>query len=144
VEYAEPLLLVVPATLLDARTATENVVKLCGRFDCEDRALYGTAVMEWLVNVVKHSYGQAADREITIRARAGPDAIELMIEDTGTGMAPWKFDAAPIDVVFDEADVASLPESGMGLTIIKAVMDSVSYQTSHGVNRLTAVRRWKR
>ena len=140
----EPLHLVVPATLLDARAATERVVNLCGRFDAEDRARYGTAVMEWLVNVVKHSYCHAAGARITIHALVGPDAIELMVEDTGLGMAPWKFEAAPSEVLFDQTDIAALPESGMGLAIIKSVMDSVHYQTEHGINRLTAVRRWER
>ena len=140
----EPLHLIVPATLLDARAATERVVNLCGRFDTEDRARYGTAVMEWLVNVVKHSYCHAAGARITIRAVAGPEAIELMVEDTGLGMAPWQFEAAPCAVVFDHTNISALPESGMGLAIIKSVMDSVNYQTEHVVNRLTAVRRWQR
>jgi serine/threonine-protein kinase RsbW len=144
VESPEPLHLVVPATLLDARAATERVASLCERFDTEDRARYATAVMEWLVNVVKHSYRHAAGARITIRVIVGAEAIELMVEDTGLGMAPWRFEAAPAEVLFDHSDLAALPESGMGLAIIKSVMDSVHYQTEHGVNRLTAVRRWQR
>jgi serine/threonine-protein kinase RsbW len=140
----EPLLLVVPATLVGARAATEQVVELCGRLELQDRALYGTAVMEWLVNVVKHSYSQVAGGEITLRALAGPEAIELMIEDTGGGMAPWEFEAAPACVSFDEADLAGLPESGMGIAIIKSVMDRVWYQSDRGINRLTTVKRWQR
>ena len=136
--------LIVPATLSDARTATEKVMDLCGRFDPEDRARYGTAVMEWLVNVVKHSYRHAQGTFITIRASAGLESIELMVEDTGVGMQPWKFDAAPAEVRFDAADLANLPESGMGLAIIKSVMDSVQYRSDGGINRLTALRRWQR
>jgi serine/threonine-protein kinase RsbW len=124
--------------------ATERIVSLCGRLDIEDRARYGTAVMEWLVNVVKHSYADAADAHIAIHAVVGPESIELMVEDTGRGMAPWRFEAAPDHLTFDPADLASLPESGMGLAIIKSVMDSVRYQCEQGVNRLTAVRRWQR
>jgi serine/threonine-protein kinase RsbW len=144
VDSFEPLHLVVPATLLDARAATERVVNLCGRFDIEDRALYGTAVMEWLVNVVKHSYAHTSGALITIHVVTGPEAIELEIEDTGVGMAPGQFEAAPCEVTFDQTDLAGLPESGMGLAIIKTVMDSVHYQSERGVNRLRAVRRWAR
>ena len=139
-----PLHLVVPATLLDARAATEKVVSLCGRFGAEDRARYGTAVMEWLVNVVKHSYGDGRRDQILIRAIAGPESIELIIEDTGQGMTPQAFDAAPSELSFDPSDLSTVPESGMGLTIIKSVMDSVQYHTECGVNRLTAVRRWQK
>jgi serine/threonine-protein kinase RsbW len=144
VSTSEPLRLTVPATLLDARAATERVVSLCDRFNTEDRADYATAVMEWLVNVVKHSYSHAPGAQIKICALAGPEAIELMVEDTGRGMAPWQFDAAPAEVRFDPTDVYKLPESGMGLAIIKSVMDSVRYDSHSGVNRLTAVRRWQR
>lgn len=140
----EPLRLVVPATLLDARAATERIVALCDRFNTEDRADFATAVMEWLVNVVKHSYAHALGAKIRICAMAGPDAIELMVEDSGQGMAPWKFEAAPSELEFDETDITRLPESGMGLAIIKSVMDSVRYHSDGGVNRLTAVRRWHR
>lgn len=141
---AHPLRLTVPATLLDARAATERVIGLCDRFSDEDRADYATAVMEWLVNVVKHSYSNASGAEISICAVAGPDAIELMVEDTGRGMAPWRFDAAPAELRFDPTDIHKLPVSGMGLAIIKSVMDSVHYDSERGVNRLTAVRRWQR
>jgi len=144
VDSCEPLHLVVPATLLDAQAATERVVNLCGRLGIEERALYGTAVMEWLVNVVKHSYAHASGAHITIYVAAGPEAIELRIEDTGAGMAPGQFEAAPSELLFDESDLAALPENGMGLAIIKSVMDSVYYHSERGVNRLTAVRRWAR
>jgi anti-sigma regulatory factor (Ser/Thr protein kinase) len=143
-DRCEPLHLVVPATLLDARAATERVLKLCGRFDVDDRARYATAVMEWLVNVVKHSYADGSGSRISIHAEAGPEAIELKIEDTGVGMAPGQFETAPSEVVFDHTNLNALPESGMGLAIIKAVMDSVHYRSEGGVNRFTAVRRWRR
>jgi anti-sigma regulatory factor (Ser/Thr protein kinase) len=139
-----PLRLVVPATLLHARAATERIVGLCDRFNTQDRADYATAVMEWLVNVVKHSYAHAPGAEIRICAIAGPEAIELMVEDSGQGMAPWEFDAAPSELDFDATDITKLPESGMGLAIIKSVMDSVRYHSDCGVNRLTALRRWQR
>jgi len=144
VTVTEPLRLVVPATLVDARAATEKLMHLCDRFDAEDRALYGTAVMEWLVNVVKHSYRDAQGGHITICAVAGAEAIELIVEDTGRGIPPGKFEAAPAEVLFDSEDLAAVPESGMGLAIIKSVMDTVRYISDRGVNRLIAVRRWQR
>lgn len=136
--------LVVPATLPDARAATEHVLSLCGRFDVGDRANYGTAVMEWLVNVVKHSYVDAQGGSITIRATASAEGIELIVEDSGRGMPEGKFEAAAAEVIFDANDLACVPESGMGLAIIKSVMDNVTYRCYQGVNRLTATRRWQR
>ena len=140
----EGLRLVFPATLADAREVTELVTRLCGRMSADERALYATAVMELLVNVVKHGYGNAADATITISAVPGPDAIELIIEDTGIGMPAGRFDAAPAEVDFDAGDLSRLPEAGLGLAIVKSVMDTVQYRHDRGGNRLTAMRRWVR
>jgi serine/threonine-protein kinase RsbW len=134
---------VFPATLSNARTATQRIESLCGALAEDDRALYGTAIMELLVNVVKHSYLDAPGA-ISIRVFPGSHSIELIIEDTGVGMPPELFAAAPSEVRFDAGDLSSIPESGMGIAIVKAVMDSVNYERDGGVNRLTAVRRWVR
>jgi serine/threonine-protein kinase RsbW len=133
-----------PATLLDARLTTERIVSLCERFGAVDRALYATAVMELLVNIVKHGYKSTSGAVVAINVALGPDSIELIIEDTGIGMQPGQLAAAPTELSFDAADLACLPESGMGIAIVKSVMDTLHYETHFGVNRLTAVKRWTR
>lgn len=138
------LRLMMPATLQDARAATESIVKLCDRFKTEDRALYGTAVMELLVNVVKHSYACAPGAVVTIHVISGPHSIQLIIEDTGKGMLPGRLANAPHELSFDATDVAGLPEAGMGIAIVKSVMDTLQYETECGINRLTATKRWTR
>jgi len=137
-----PLLLIVPATLLDARSTTERVMALCERLSETDRALYETAVMEWLTNVVKHSCEHLHGASFFVRVDPSPDSIRLIVEDCGHGMPPGQFDAAPAEVYFDPEHVGELPESGFGIAILKTVMDHVRYEQDHGVNRLTAVKRW--
>ena len=139
----EQLHLLVPATLTAARAATKRILAICPCQDPQQRALYAVAVMEWLVNVVKHGYRFAENERIRISATVYGDGMELQIEDTGCGISTERFEAAPAEVHFDPEDIASLPESGMGLAIIKTVMDSVAYSSSDGVNRLVAVRRWQ-
>ncbi len=134
----------VPATLLGARAVTERIMGLCEPFDAEDRVLYATAVMEWLVNVVKHSYADVLGAHITVHVVPGPDSIVLIIEDTGRGMPGDGFNAAPRELVFDAANVAQLPEAGRGIAIVKSVMDTVQYESAGGINRFTAVKRWSR
>jgi serine/threonine-protein kinase RsbW len=136
------LKLLVPATLPAARAATERLMALGERFDEESRALYETAVMEWLVNIVKHSYVPADGGSIRLVAQAGPLELHLVIEDRGRGLSAVQFEAAPLRIDFDPQAVADLPESGMGLAILKSVMDSVLYEQQQGINRLIAVKRW--
>ncbi len=135
--------LLVPATLADARAATERLMTLGGRFDEESRALYETAVMEWLANVVKHSYHSNEDGIIRLVAQAGALELHLVIEDRGRGLSAAQFEAAPCQIEFDPGATSDLPESGMGLAILKAVMDSVLYEQQQGINRLIAVKRWQ-
>lgn len=136
------LKLLVPATLPAARDATERLMALGGRFNEEDRALYETAVMEWLANIVKHSYAPADGGSIRLVAEAGPVELHLVIEDRGRGLTAAQFAAAPSQIEFDPQALADLPESGMGLAILKSVMDSVVYEQQQGINRLIAVKRW--
>ena len=131
-----------PATLPAARNATERLMALGERFDAEDRALYETAVMEWLANIVKHSYVPADGGSFRLIAEAGPLELHLVIEDRGRGLSAAEFEAAPSRIEFDPDALADLPESGMGLAILKSVMDSVLYEQQQGINRLIAVKRW--
>ncbi len=139
----EPLHLTVPATLAAVRAATDRVMAICPCADPEQRAVYGVAVMEWLVNVVKHGYRFEGHGLIRIRAAVTGNHMDLRIEDTGRGMTEERFASAAAEVRFDPADIDSLPESGMGLAIIKSVMDSVSYSSSNGINCLVATRCWR-
>lgn len=134
--------LLVPATLSAAREATERLMMLGERFDEDSRALYETAVMEWLANVVKHSYRSGGAGDIRLVAEAGPLELHLVIEDRGCGLSAAQFEAAPAQIGFDPDAIADLPESGMGLAILKMVMDSVLYEQQQGTNRLIAIKRW--
>lgn len=136
------LKLLVPATLPAARDATERLMALGQRFDEINRALYETAVMEWLVNIVKHSYVPADGGSIRLVAQAGPQELHLVIEDRGRGLSAKQFEAAASQIHFDPQVIADLPDSGMGLAILKSVMDSLLYEQQQGINRLIAVKRW--
>jgi serine/threonine-protein kinase RsbW len=77
-----------------------------------------SAVGEAFNNVVEHAYrDQAGDVEIAITS----DATTLRVVMTDRG-SPFDIDEIP------EPDLAALPESGMGLFIIRSFVDDVSYQ----------------
>ena len=42
---------------------------------------------------------------------------------------------------FDPEDLRSIPEGGMGLVIIKEIMDSTGYKTEDGKNHLTMTKK---
>lgn len=85
---------------------------------------------EALNNVIKHSYGGDASKPIDINIRKDSKLLELEIVDVG---APRQ-NLIIKDLDFDPADIENLPEGGMGLFIIKQLMDELDYSSKEGKN----------
>ena len=96
------------------------------------------AVTEACGNAVRHAYPTDGGEPGTVRVvyEVGPDVIEITVEDDGPGVT---LDEVPDDVFADE-DPA---ESGMGLAIIRAVMDELAVEPRPGAQG-TLVRMRKR
>ena len=69
------------------------------------------AITEACGNSVRHAYPDGSG-EVCVAYSLGPDSIELIVEDQGTGVEPVSVDAT-----------TSSGESGMGMSIIRAVVD---------------------
>jgi serine/threonine-protein kinase RsbW len=77
-----------------------------------------SAVGEAFNNVVEHAYAErSGDVEIHISSDA--KAIRVVMIDEGN---PFDIDTVP------EPDMTTLPESGMGLYIIRSFVDELSYE----------------
>jgi serine/threonine-protein kinase RsbW len=79
------------------------------------------AVTEACGNAVRHAYpsdGEGDPGTVRVVYEVGADAIEVTVEDEGTGV---ELEGLPADPLAEE-DPA---ESGMGLAIIRAVMDEL-------------------
>jgi serine/threonine-protein kinase RsbW len=76
-----------------------------------------SAVSEAFNNIVLHSYKGRLDGVIEIEIRTRRDCIAIDMRDFGSSFDPTKIPTPDFD---------SLPESGLGLFIIKAFMD-ISY-----------------
>ncbi|HYE53019.1 MAG TPA: ATP-binding protein [Azospirillaceae bacterium] len=94
-------------------------------------------LVEALTNVVEHGYGGEAGE---VRLTVGLTAQTLWIElaDRGRPMEPSLLADACLE--YDCEDLDSLPESGMGLFLIQAAFDGVSYTSGGGWNRMVLVR----
>ena len=93
------------------------------------------AVTEVCGNVVRHAYGDEPG-EVRITFAVSGDAIEVAVEDDGEGLA---LDDIPDVVRLDEDPV----EAGMGLAIIRAVVDELAVEERDGGSG-TVVRLTKR
>jgi serine/threonine-protein kinase RsbW len=95
--------------------------------------------VEGVTNAIRHAYQGEAGNEVTVLIRFSDKRIDLEIRDRGNAMAPQYAErlrngCQVLD--FDPSDIASLPESGMGLQIIHEVMDETAYSSQDGMNCL--------
>jgi len=87
-----------------------------------------SAFNEAFNNAVQHGHGGSRDLQVDIEVTLSSGGITIAVADRGSG-----FDLDTIEA----PDLEELPESGLGLMIIKAVMSSVSYHRDGDRNVLT-------
>ena len=88
---------------------------------------------EALNNVIKHAYKGENSNQIDIIIRINNNQLEIEIVDEGS---PRK-NLIISELNFDPAKIDNLPESGMGLYIIKQLMDELNYYSLNGKNYFT-------
>jgi len=89
-------------------------------------------VVEAVTNVTKHAYHSEAGHLVEVDILVYPDRLTFRVCDSGESMDLSK--VAPLD--FDPFKVETLPERGMGVFILKSIMDEISYEVVNGQNVL--------
>lgn len=85
---------------------------------------------EALNNVIKHSYKGEQNHKIDVNVAVDSKIMEIQIVDEGESRKNLEIK----ELDFDPEDINSLPESGMGLYIIKQLMDELDYYKLNGKN----------
>ena len=76
------------------------------------------AVTEVCGNAVRHAYGEETTGPVRVSFDVGENAIEVTVEDDGTGVGL----EVPEEILIGEEPL----EEGMGLAIIRAVVDELT------------------
>jgi serine/threonine-protein kinase RsbW len=134
--------LVVPSDMLFVPEAGARIRRFCEEASLagDDVAEIELCVVEAVNNAIEHAYGLRPGREVFVVAALGEAGLSIDISDEGRSI-PHAVMLGPDPLAFDPADIDGLPERGMGLAIIRRVMDEVSYRTHQGRNTLSLVRR---
>ena len=99
------------------------------------------AMVEASTNVVRHGYGPEGG-PIRIEASTRPECVVVKIFDWGRPIPGEALASAGLSRFdFDPGNLLEIPEGGMGLSLIAAVMDEVTYRSDEGQNILTLLRR---
>jgi serine/threonine-protein kinase RsbW len=121
-----------PDYLLLARLALSGLTR-SAPFDDEVLADLKLAVTEACGNAVRHAYPDGAG-DVCVSYVISAEALEMIVEDQGTGFGERDPSDAPISVPL---------ESGMGISIMRAIVDELDVHAGPD-GRGTVVRMTKR
>lgn len=105
-----------------------------------DLAKLELAVDEACANVMEHAYGSDTTHEVTVKATLDSEAVQIEIIDTGRGFDPSTIEEADLEQM-----IRKRKGGGLGLRLIRSLMDEVQYQIVPGQkNELKMVKRLKK
>ena len=110
-----------------------SAAKLVELGDNQFRDELVSAFGEAFNNVALHSYRDRADGRVELEIDFGNDWLRIALTDNGRSFDP---------TTVSPPDLTALPESGMGLFIIRSFVDELSYQPGPP-NRLSMTKRVK-
>jgi serine/threonine-protein kinase RsbW len=104
-------------------------------FNAEEILDTQLAVEEAITNIIMHGY-QAGPGDITIACRASSRKIEVRIEDSAAPFNPLSLPDPDLSGRVEDRKIG-----GLGVFLIRQVMDGMSYRRKNGKNILTMEKR---
>ena len=124
-----------PKNLKHIRSVIADVISKTN-LSKEDSGSIIIAVDEACSNIIRHSYKNDYDRKIDLTVKLKTNSLTISIVDDGI-----KFDINSIE----PRDTNHLKPGGLGIYIIKQIMDTVEYsRTSKGFNKIKMVKKLNR
>ena len=96
------------------------------------------AVEEAVVNVIDYAYPVGKEGEISIEAKADGEQLRIVIADSGAPFDPTGMDRADTTLSAEER-----PIGGLGILLVRELMDSINYERTDGRNILTLLKNYK-
>ena len=100
--------------------------------DIELQMNLNLVIEEMVVNVISYAYPEGTEADIELVAETKGKELTFVLTDRGKEFDPTMRESADMDVNPAERDLG-----GMGIFIVKNIMNEVSYQRLEGKNLLT-------
>ncbi len=116
--------LTISSELASARKVEQHLITELRRHNYPDECLFAVrlALEEALSNAIKHGNGLDPDKTVTVKFSVAPERIHLIITDQGQGFDP---DSVPDPTTDEHLE----DPSGRGITLMRAYMDEVVYNS---------------
>lgn len=95
-----------------------------------------TAIDEIMTNICRYAWHDEAQHAIDVEIMVRDDRIEATFTDDGVAFDPLAVAPQGLDSELDEREAG-----GLGIHLVKALMDDLRYRRDGGLNRLTLVKR---
>jgi anti-sigma regulatory factor (Ser/Thr protein kinase) len=94
------------------------------------------SLVEWITNVITHAYEDSYEHWITVRFQKHDTEVRVEIEDDGR-----EFDPLTLPPADTSAPLETRAIGGLGVHMMRKLMDTVLYRRENGRNILTLVKR---
>ncbi|MBR5634364.1 MAG: SpoIIE family protein phosphatase, partial [Prevotella sp.] len=101
-------------------------------FDASTTMQMNLAIEEAVVNVMNYAYVPGTKGDINVEAQANDLRLKFTISDSGT-----PFDPTAKELVDTTLSVEERPIGGLGIHLVRQLMDSINYERLDGKNILT-------
>ena len=96
------------------------------------------AIEEAVVNVMNYAYPQGTVGDINIEAKGDDNQLEFIISDTGTPFDPTAKAEVDTTLSAEERTIG-----GLGIHLVRNIMDSINYERANGKNILALIKKLK-
>jgi len=127
----------VSGVFVNQRTEIERVVEFAERFG-DEHQLAAEVVMtihlvldEVVANIINHGYDDTAEHQIRVTLALDGSELGIRVEDDGRAFDPLQAPPPDLNLPLEER-----PVGGLGIHIVRSVMDAVEYQRSGNHNVL--------
>ena len=105
-------------------------------FDMAVTTQINLAIEEAVVNVMNYAYPKDTTGNITIEAKADKSTLSFVISDTGTPFDPTAKPEVDITLSAEDRSIG-----GLGIHLIRQIMDHINYERVDGHNVLTLIKK---
>jgi serine/threonine-protein kinase RsbW len=127
-----------PADLREVDRLNRVIRQFGDLHEVPSRVLYAVnlALDEIVTNVVRHGFEDARDKEIIARVTAVPGEVTTEVSDSGRAFNPLDVPAPNLDAPLSERTLG-----GLGIHLVRSLMDSIEYRRDGEKNVLTLRKR---
>ena len=126
--------IVLNSDLKEIRDLNNFIKKVCGALSLDEKMTrkIRLAVEEAVVNVMEYAYPEGKKGNVTVAAKADSNRLKIIITDQGKPFDPTQKEKADVSLTAEER-----PIGGLGLLLVRELMDSINYEREGNSNVLT-------